>query len=315
LWDAHLRGPAATPYLVYRAARFFLPYDKPRAEQLILRGMEIDPQSEALRSRMPPDVGGYSWPAQLAQLYAAALAGARGISIDESSADLARSPFAQEVRRKLDASRDANLLASVGSQLVTLSRYRRSPAEDLAALGRSYVQRAAELAPASDTVRRIVDNLDARDRLQRTARAIREGRGVNDEDRLEYLALNAQEAYSLAEFQTDYRKDAAAAQRKIDEARKGAEEILTTAGRVPPSPRVGGAVMAAHQTLALIALRDGSRSQAVEHMRRSVAEYFERYAQLAPWRKEMLVREAAAIRDGRMPETYQRMFARPGERR
>ncbi len=99
--------------------------------------------------------------------------------------------------------------------------------------------------------------------------------------------------------------------------------------------------MAAHQTLALVALREGRRSEAVDHMQRSgevgaldryadhglafrlaaymlnsgerdrVADYFERYAQLAPWRKDMLLREAAPIREGRMPETYQRMFAAP----
>ena len=59
LWQAHLARPDVSPFLVYRAASFFAPHDKPYAEQLILRGMAMDPDSAALKARMPPDVGGY----------------------------------------------------------------------------------------------------------------------------------------------------------------------------------------------------------------------------------------------------------------
>jgi hypothetical protein len=64
LWDRHLQKPDASPYLVYRAAQFFSAYDKPRAERLILRGLAMDPQSEALKARMPSHFASYSWPEQ-----------------------------------------------------------------------------------------------------------------------------------------------------------------------------------------------------------------------------------------------------------
>ena len=43
LWEAHLARPDVSPFLVYRAASFFAPHDKPYAEQLILRGMAHGP--------------------------------------------------------------------------------------------------------------------------------------------------------------------------------------------------------------------------------------------------------------------------------
>jgi beta-lactamase regulating signal transducer with metallopeptidase domain len=59
LWDQHLGKSDVSPYLVYRAAQFFAAYDRPRAEALILRGMKIDPNSDALKARMPPRVALY----------------------------------------------------------------------------------------------------------------------------------------------------------------------------------------------------------------------------------------------------------------
>jgi hypothetical protein len=154
-----------------------------------------------------------------------------------------------------------------------------------------------------------------------------------------YLAQKAQHDYSLAEFQTDYRKDEAAAKKKLEEARQAAEGALQAAQQNPASPEAAGAIFAAHQTLGLIALREGDRARAVRHMqesvnivsldpesqdvllgtrlptyllkegeRESVIAFLERYAELAPVRKERLLVEARAIRDGRMPESYQRMF-------
>ncbi len=74
-----LAKPDASPFLVYRAAMFFAPHDKPYAEQLILRGLAMDPESAALKARMPPNVAGYQWPSQLADLYASALVGSESM--------------------------------------------------------------------------------------------------------------------------------------------------------------------------------------------------------------------------------------------
>ena len=102
LWEAHLARPDVSPFLVYRAASFFAPHDKPYAEQLILRGMAMDPDSAALKARMPPDVGGYEWPMQLSSLYAAALRGSEsawGTYNDlRTHLDKVNSPYAMQVR-------------------------------------------------------------------------------------------------------------------------------------------------------------------------------------------------------------------------
>jgi hypothetical protein len=345
LWDAQLQRPDASPFLIYRAAQFFLPYDKPRAEALILRGMKIDPQSDRLKRRMPANVAGYAWPSQLASLYAATLAGNRGISSREASVEAARSPFAMEVRRKLESSPDAELLARVGNDLIRLARFQHLTGTDAGSLGRSYLERAAALAPTSSVVQRAIDNLTRAEKQARVHSAIARGETVPDDDRLAYLAATAEEAYSLAEFQTDYRKKAAAAEQKITQAREAAEQILTIASRNPQSPSAGGGVFVAQLTLGLIALREGSRERAVERMRNSVAisslapsfdhglgfrlanyllqageresvaAFFDRYADLSPGRREALRQEAAAIREGRMPESYQRMFASGDGRR
>ena len=102
LWEAHLARPDVSPFVVYRAASFFAPHDKPYAEQLILRGMAMDPDSAALKARMPPDVGGYQWPMQLSSLYGAALRGSEsawGTYNDlRTHLDKVNSPYAKQVR-------------------------------------------------------------------------------------------------------------------------------------------------------------------------------------------------------------------------
>jgi hypothetical protein len=102
LWEAHLARPDVSPFLVYRAASFFAPHDKPYAERLILRGTAMDPDSAALKAQMPPDVGGYEWPMQLSSLYAAALRGSEsawGTYNDlRTHLDKVNSPYAKQVR-------------------------------------------------------------------------------------------------------------------------------------------------------------------------------------------------------------------------
>ena len=132
LWEAHLARPGVSPYLVYRAASFFAPHDKPYAEQLILRGMAMDPDSAALKARMPANDGGYAWPNQLSSLYAAALRGSEsawGTYNDlRTHLDELNSTFAMDVRRKLETTRDAHLLARVGSVLTRPTPSMKDPA-------------------------------------------------------------------------------------------------------------------------------------------------------------------------------------------
>jgi beta-lactamase regulating signal transducer with metallopeptidase domain len=336
LWEAHLARPDVTPFVVYRAASFFAPHDKPYAEQLILRGMAMDPDSAALEARMPSDVGGYQWPTQLSSLYAAALRGSEsawGTYNDlRTHLDQVNSAYARQVRGKLEATTDAQLLARVGGILTRPHQWIKDPAlrqalDQIRALGIRYLERALELDPSLASARATL----VRIRLPEQA---------TDADR---LANRAFEGYMRAEDIAEYaRKDMTAGKQQRDEAKARAEEVLKIAAAHPQEPAYSAAVMTAHHVLATAALRDGDRERAVRHMRESVkvpaseqiqyapafswgrpvnrllkegereavVEFLEALARLTITERDRLVEDARAIREGRMPASYQRTVAR-----
>ncbi len=339
LWQAHLGRPDVSPLLVYRAASFFAPHDKPYAEQLILRGMAMDPDSSVLKARMPSDVGGYEWPIQLSSLYAAALRGSEsawGTYNDlRTHLEEVNSPYAMQVRRKLEETTDAKLLARVGSILTRPTPSLKDPAVKQAlgqarALGVRYLERALELDP----------NLES---AKATLVRIRLSERATDADRLANRAL---EGYMVAEDITEYaKKDMAAGKQQRDEAKARAEEALKMATAHAQEPAYSAAVMTAHHVLATAALRDGDRERAVHHMRESVkvpaseqiqyappfswirplnrllkegerervVEFLEGFARLTISERDRLLKDAQAIREGRMPSSYQHMVAREGQ--
>jgi hypothetical protein len=338
LWDAHLKRQDVTPFLVYRAARFFAPHDKPRAEQLILRGLSMDPDSAALKARMPPNVGGYQWPSQLADLYASALVGSEsmwGTYNDlRTHFDRLKAPYAMEVRGKLDASTDARLIASVGARLTRP----RGPMKDAALqeaherlrdLGVSYLRRAVELDPQLESAKASLYMATSREPL-------------NEADR---LANRAHERYMFSEDITEYaKKDPARAKTEREAATRDAHAVLDMAKPHAGDPAYSAAVMTAHHLLATDALRQGDRDQAVLHLRESVkvptsdqikyappsswmrpvnrllkegerervVEFLESYARLTVRDRQRLLDDATAIREGRMPSAYQHMIYREG---
>ena len=335
LWEAHLARPDVSPFLVFRAVRFFAPHDKPYAEQLIVRGRAMDPESAALKARMPPDVGGYGWPAQLSSLYAAALLGSESVSGTyndlRTHLDKVNSPYAVEVRRKLEATTDAKLLARVGSLLAHPNPSIKDPAvrqalEEARVLGVRYLERALELDPTFEGAKATLVTMRLRGR-------------ATDADR---LANRAHEAYMVAEGTEYFKKDLAAGKQQRDKAKALAEEVLNTAASHAQDPAYSASVMTAHHVLALAALRDGNRERAVHHLRESVkvptseqiqyapplswirlvnrllkegerngvVEFLEAFARLTIRDRERLLRDAQAIREGRMPPSYQHMLAR-----
>lgn len=165
------------------------------------------------------------------------------------------------------------------------------------------------------------------------------GQGT-DADRLANRAL---EGYMMAEDITEYaKKDMAAGKKERDAAKASAEEVLRMAAGHAQDPSYSAAVMTAHHVLATAALRDGDRRRAVYHMhesvkvpaseriqyapafswirpvnrllkegeREQVAEFLEALARLAISERDRLLKDAQAIRDGRMPSSYQYMIAR-----
>jgi hypothetical protein len=338
LWEAHLALPDVSPFVVYRAASFFAPQDKRSAEQLILRGMAMDPDSAALKARMPPRVGGYEWPMQLASLYGAALRGSESASGTyndlRTHVDRVHSAYATQVRAKLDATADAQLLARVGGILIRPYQSTKDPAlkeaqHEARALGVRYLERALELDP----------NLPI---AKAALVSIRLAGQATEADRLANRAL---EGYMVAEDITEYdKKDTAAGKRQRDEATARAEEVLKVAATHAQDPAYSAAVMIAHHVLATAALRDGDRERAVHHLRESVkvptseqiqyappfswmrpvnrllkegeregvVEFLEAFARLTIRDRDRLLEDAKAIREGRMPSSYQHMVAREG---
>ncbi|HEX6462884.1 MAG TPA: M56 family metallopeptidase, partial [Vicinamibacterales bacterium] len=330
LWEAHLAKPDVSPFLVYRAAGFFAPHDKPYAEQLILRGMAMDPQSAALTARMPPDVGGYDWRSQLASLYAAALRGSEsafGTYNDmRPHLDEINSAYARQVRDKLEATTDARRLADVGG-ILTVPGHWKDPAmnqalDEVRTLGVGYLERALKLDPNLENAKAVLVHVRMSER-------------TTDADK---LAARAFEGYMVAEDITEYaKKDMAAAKRQRDEAKARAEGVLKMAAPHRQDPTYAAAVMTAHQVLATVALRDGDREGAVQHLRASVqvpaseqiqyappmawfrpvtrllkegerervVEFLEAFARLTISDRARLLADAQAIRDGRMPSFYQ----------
>ena len=339
LWEAHLAKPDASAFLVYRAASFFAPHDKPFAEQLILRGMAMDPDSSALKARMRSDVGGYQWAQQLASLYAAALLGSESVwgTYNDLRTHVHRvnSPYAMLVQQKLEASTDAKLLARVGSLLTRPSPSGRDPAarqllEQARALGVRYLERALALDPNLETAKAALVRITLPER-------------ATEADR---IANRAYGQFMVAEDITEYgKKDMAAGKQQRDEARARAEEVLKMAAAHAQDPAYSAAVMTAHHVLATAALRDGDRRRAVHHLRESVkvpaseqiqyaptfswsrpvnrllregeretvAEFLEALARLTITERDRLLKDAQAIRDGRMPASYQHMVAREGQ--
>jgi hypothetical protein len=335
LWQAHLARPDVSPYLISQAASFFAPHDKPHAEQLILRGMAIDPDSTALKTRIP----GYDWPAQLSSLYAAALRGSASIggTYNDTRAHLDKinSPFAMHVRRQLEATTDATLLARVGGIVARSNPSNNDPAlkqimDETRALGVRYLERALEIEPNLEIAKAALVTIRLSER-------------ATDADR---LANRAHEGYMVAEDITEYaRKDLAAGRQQRDEARARAEEVLKTFASHAQEPAYAAALMTAHHVLAIDALRNGDRNRAVHHLHESVkvpaseqiqyappaswlrpvhrllqqgerervAEFLEAFARLTISGRDRLLTDAQAIREGRMPSSYQRTVAREGQ--
>ena len=338
LWGAHLGKPDISPFLVYRAANFFAPHDKPYAEQLILRGLAMDPASAAVKARLGPGFGGFEWPALLASVYGAALRGSERTSGTyndlRTHVDKVNSQFAMEVRRKLEATTDAMLLARVGSSLTRANPSDRDPAakqtlEQIRALGIGYLERALELDPTLTSAKATLVRIRLRER-------------ATEADR---LANRAHEGFMIAEDITEYAKrDVAAAKQQRNAAKARAEEVLTIAAAHAQDPAYSAAVMTAHHVLAAVALRDGDRERAVQHMRdsvnvpaseqiqyvaplswmrpvnrllkqgerESVVEFLEAFARLTIVERDRLLEDARAIREGRMPSSYQHMVSREG---
>jgi hypothetical protein len=275
-------------------------------------------------------------------------------------------PYAREIRRTLDESRDAALLAAAGQQLATT--YRDDARREL---GRRLLARAVEIDPRQEAAARMLAGLDDRERTsavrEKIAARAAEIAGVAGTkpplSRDDYAKLREAEPRAVAELSErerfavlpeladvaymgaeslEWNKDAPAAAASYARSTAYAQEALALAAKFRDDPYHGTAVYRAHVALAVHALRDDDTASAVRHMREaaqappspgldvqlfgldmrlmhylldrgereSVVEFLERSANLRSGDRERLLKDAAAIRAGQMPLSYQSMTAR-----
>jgi hypothetical protein len=162
-----------------------------------------------------------------------------------------------------------------------------------------------------------------------------------ERERFAVLPELADLAYMGAES-LEWNKEAAPAAASYARSKAYAQEALALAARLRDDPYHGTAIYRAHVALAVHALRDDDTAVAVRHMREaaqappsrgldvqlfgldmrlmnylldrgerdSVAEFLERSADLRAADRERLLKDAAAIRAGQMPLSYQTMKSR-----
>lgn len=350
LWFEHAAKPDVTAKTLGRAAAFMDRYDKPAAEDLLLRAHTIDP--------------GGPWASRLGDLYARAMVGTidpRYGTVDEAEAN---SPFADQARRKLEGTTDPKILAAAGYELAL--RHREPDANEF---GRRLLERAATLDPQNARARTGLARLQQSERHRQiqarlTAAAPQEKfdsfsdamytavSALPEEDRLFYLPGAAESAYMRAEYidytashkpepaQAEARKKAG---RGFSRARQFASDALALAQKHPLAAQNQDVIYRAETVLGVLALKDGDREAAVRHMRAaaaaavsgagrltssvglrgrlveyllrageraSVVEYLERSAERFPQDREQLLKDASRIRAGVMPMAYQHAEAR-----
>jgi hypothetical protein len=160
LEQADRDGRPAAVYL--HAYGFFSSIDKPMAEKMLLRAQAADPKGELL-----PYPWADSWSARIGDFYAHLLTSRRFAvppgDKDPVQAFIAQaygpldpaSPYAGEVRKKLESSNDPKLLLSAASNLVGMGR---PPQADLE-LGEALIKRALSLQPDSTWAHQLLTNV------------------------------------------------------------------------------------------------------------------------------------------------------------
>jgi beta-lactamase regulating signal transducer with metallopeptidase domain len=289
LWLEQTSRQDVAVQVLAKAADFLSAYDKPLAEELLLRARQRDPESTGLRAVSEPGIASLAWGWRLGELYGRAITGNVDRAAMAEDAAEATSPFAAEARRKLDATSDPQVLLAA-ARILTLR-----PGSDHRALGRGYLERAVQLDPGNVQARASLASAISQERTVAIGNQLRAA-GARDKfdefsdvtyaavtalplsDRLFYLPLAAESAYMRAESieftsrdKPEGKKAEAARKAKAgwDRSRKYAEDALELAAANTTAPEYGAAVYRANVALAVLALKDGDRDRALEYMARA----------------------------------------------
>ena len=241
--------------------------DLEQAEALALKGAALHPTTPRWRGR-------------LAAIYSDALSGTLPSVLGTPPVvDLQRrsSPYAVGVRKKLDASADAALLADVAYSVDRSSRFRNSPDVDMQQLAREYARRALAIDPGAPSVARVIYTFRSQDTWRRVGE-LRTAAQRNPAKLLDFvLALPAAEQFELLSVVAEdqdmagesadyYRHDAAAAKASWDAAKRAAEVALALAPQFKSESSYGPKIFRANCLLGLAAMRAGDRAKAVSYL-------------------------------------------------
>jgi beta-lactamase regulating signal transducer with metallopeptidase domain len=374
LWQAAIAKPDVNVKTLSNAATFLATADRALAEQTLLRAQAMDPQGGRWIVDDYVQISS-DWSSRLASLYAQTLWGSKAgplaagnFRVDQSTFT---SAFAQQVRKKLDDSKDPVLLGNVAYSLArTRGLTTGTPGADPSnpvALSEQYAKRALELDPNQPMAHSALAMLRQYD-INRGRFKLNIGAFWSAEshaakvaalapaDRFAVLADLADDAYMSGES-NDFesrRKDAEypnkwfktreereqAALSAWAQSKQFAREALELAPQFKDAPNYSSSIYRANITLGLHALREGDVKAAVRGMqaalaappseqlaydptggldsrlasyllkcgeRDSVADFFERSAQLIVRDRDQRLKDAAAVRNGQMPMSYQYM--------
>jgi hypothetical protein len=329
LWRPHIEKSDASLAVLSLASAFFFASEPEIAERLMVRMQEIpvDPaEAGSIHDRAIMPVWG-----RLGALYAQVLRapGRPGATIDAG--------YVADVKARLDASRDAPLLAAVAQGLVLTGA---TADDDLTRLAHTYLDRAVAIDPDHPHVGHVRNSME-RSRVGRPDVKLQIGAPASEADvadRTRRLACDAELRYRMAR--------GAREREMLTEARTFAEQALAAPPPQPPrDPLSCDPMFRANLVLALVTWRQGDRQATLRYLteaskapapaiaalrrfpvdieakltnsllkhgeRETVAAYLEQASKArTPGDRARMLEEAKAIRDGRMPARYQRLLAR-----
>ena len=246
LWLAVARRNDATPEALVAAATFFEREDPELAAKIVNRAAF----PAARRGKM------------LGSIYARVLVGSGS-----------QSPFAQNIRKELQDSSDAALLAATGFGLAMQAEPNRTKVHDLA---RSYLERAQALDPNSTVARDGLTRMSVTESFSRINDELAEtvGRETSEAQyqkaaqlpaaqRLRLLPYLAQGAYLAGDYFDYYEHDGARARNDWELSRRYAKDALRLSPVPTGNPDNDERFYTSHMVLGMVAMRvDGNIREA-----------------------------------------------------
>jgi beta-lactamase regulating signal transducer with metallopeptidase domain len=319
LWFAYIERKDAPLGALLQAAEFFREEDPPLAEKLLLRVQAARPK--------------ISWISQFSSLYSSTLAktGAQGA-------------FAQEVRKKLDGTKDSLLLAVVGSDLAR-GKWGSNP--EGIALGKSYLERALQLNPQCMPAQNglaYIQRMQESERMRQLVKPeVSEAQykmvsELPEAERFQFLPSLAQNAYIKGNIKEYYKHDAPGARQDWAFARRYAQDALSLAPQFSKDSNYRKAMFSANMVLGMVAMVvDGDIKAATKYLlaasktpaadismaffiqrlptallkhggpeqRKAVIEYLERCGPIFMSHGLIGPKDAEKLRAGNMPAFYQ----------